>query len=283
MGIFTHILYRNILLKKKDQKKYVEERWKNMQQHFFLFCHYQDPNALHQMRVMIKKIHSLVKLYTFTFPEKNELKLIFKPVRKIFKNAGIIRESQIHLLNLEKTGIRNEQLEIRLNEIIRVETEKFLKRQKKYGKILENQLAEFQKEISPITKKQSRLFVNANLKYAFTNLQRKKHLSQLHESRKSLKSILHLSELFIPETQSKKILNMEYLTQLTETLGNWHDLYKTEVWLEENMGGSIFKEPLLNAIKESKDLIDEAKSNFKGKVFKTSSSIQADPINPTVQ
>jgi CHAD domain-containing protein len=269
-------------LKKKDQKKYVEERWKNMQQHFFLFCHEQDPTALHQMRVMIKKIHSLVKLHTFTFPEKRELKLIFKPVRKIFKNAGIIRESQLHLLNLEKTGIRNEQLEIRLNEIIRIETEKFLKRQKKYGKILDRQLAEFQKEISPITKKQFRLFVNVNLKYAFTNLQRKKHSAQLHESRKSLKSILHLSELFIPETHGKKILNIEYLTKLAEKIGGWHDLYKTDVWLEENMNGAIFKKPLLIAIKESLDLIDEAKSNFKEQVFKTSSSIEADQNNPPI-
>lgn len=269
-------------MKKKDQKTYVEERWKNMQQHFFLFCHEQDPTALHQMRVMIKRIHSLVKLYTFTFPEKSKLKMIFKPVRNIFKNAGIIREAQIHLLNLEKIGIKDEQVEIRLNEIIRIETEKFLKQQKKYSKILDHKLAEFQKELSPITKKQFRLFVNANLGYALTNLQRKKHFSQLHESRKSLKSIMHLSELFIPENQGKKILNMEYLTQLTEKIGNWHDLYKTDVWLEENINSPLSKEPLIISIKESMHLIDDAKSNFRGKVYKNSSSTEADQNNPPI-
>jgi len=173
-------------------------------------------------------------------------------------------------------------VEIQLNEIIKIETEKFLKHQKKYSKILDHKLAEFLNELAPITKKQFRLYVNANLGYALTNLQRKKHSSQLHESRKSLKSILHLSELFIPENQGKKVLNMEYLTQLAEKIGNWHDLYKTDVWLEENMNGPIFKEPLLISIKESMHIIDEAKSNFKEQVFKTSSSIEADRINPPI-
>lgn len=237
-----------------------------LHQHFDQFCQHQNPVDIHQMRVFTKKIHSFVKFHTHTFPEEGLLE-IFKPVRKIFKHAGIIREAQIHLLNFEKVGIKNEKLEKRLNNLIQKETQNFILKEKKYRVFLLKAEEDFYKELIPISKSHSNRFYRDFFRAPIRIFGKKKYGSHLHDARKNLKSIMHMTELTGKGVNQRKEVHVEYLAELTEKIGNWHDLHQTQLWLKGRKVDANSKNSLNENIEEILLQIASLKEGFAEKIF----------------
>jgi CHAD domain-containing protein len=257
---------KSIRLNKRRQKEFLEERWRILHQHFNQFCQHQNPVDIHQFRVYTKKIHSFVKFHSQVFP-KSSLPEIFKPVRKIFKHGGIIREAQIHLLNFEKIGLSNEKLETQLKDLIQKETDKFILREKKYRKSLQGVEEDFYKELSSISKSQSKNFYKEFILGSQLIFDKKRYIPRLHDSRKNLKSILHISELTGKGIVQKKELNVEYIGELTEKIGNWHDLHQTQLWLKGKKIDSKSKKTLQLQIEEILLQVEASKKDFDEKIL----------------
>lgn len=256
-------------MNKRKQKEFLEEKWRMLLRHFNQFCQLQNPVDIHQMRVFTKKIHSFVKFYSHSFPHSN-LPKNFRPVKKIFKQAGVIREAQIHLLDFEKIGLKNEKLENRLKNLIQKETRNFVLKEKKYRKILLNAEEDFYKELTPISNNKSKKFYKDYILASKLIFNKKRYIPHLHDSRKNLKSIMHITELTGKEVSKKSEINVEYLGGLTEKIGNWHDLHQTQLWLKGKKIDSISKKTLIQNIEDLLLQIDSSKEGFKDKILQPS-------------
>jgi CHAD domain-containing protein len=70
-------------MKKKEEAKYLEKEWIEMNIHLKSFLKTGDQEALHRFRVQIKKLRAMLSLFEDASKQPGLLKG-FKPVRKIF-------------------------------------------------------------------------------------------------------------------------------------------------------------------------------------------------------
>src|SRR4051794_36369461 len=95
-------------MKKKAAYHRLNKLWKKMQQEFKEFTHFRDPEKLHRFRVQVKKIKSFLTLLETDEKNKQLLKK-FKPVKKIFKSAGIIRDAFLHNKQAKEYRIKQQE------------------------------------------------------------------------------------------------------------------------------------------------------------------------------
>lgn len=239
------------MLKKSIQKQYLVQHWENLETQFDRFCEVQDAEALHQFRVATKKIHSLLKLQCVLEEGKSGLSE-FKDVREIFKHAGKIREAQLHLANMEALQIKDASIKSTLQETITYQTAKFELKRRWYSQLIESSLSKIKDQLVPLDEELAESFLFHHLRAVGKNCQRVYFLGTLHESRKSIKTIQHLSEIF-PEFQ----VNWEYLEFLQSKIGAWHDLHRTYLYIY-NHGASAKNCTLIRNAQQ--DLVQEIKA-----------------------
>ena len=95
-------------MKKKTEKAYFDEQWGGMTTHLKAFIGTGDQEELHLFRVQVKKVKALLTLLDFASP-RHQLLRGFKPVKKIFKHCGIIRNAYINLQLGARYHLDNEQ------------------------------------------------------------------------------------------------------------------------------------------------------------------------------
>src|SRR3954451_5382965 len=116
-------------MKKKDAYKHLNKLWKKMQQEFKEFTRSQDPEKLHRFRVQVKKIRSFLTLLENDRKNKQLLKQ-FKPVKKIFKTAGIIRDASLHVKQAKEHRIKLPEFYKDQDKIQKEETQKLVSKRK---------------------------------------------------------------------------------------------------------------------------------------------------------
>src|ERR1700743_1868669 len=79
-------------MKRKEEQQYVDKHWKTLKNSLKDYLANGDQEALHDFRVEVKKMRAFLVL-------QPNVKLIkdFKPVKKIFKHAGDIRNIYLNL------------------------------------------------------------------------------------------------------------------------------------------------------------------------------------------
>src|SRR3954451_19695902 len=118
-------------MKKKDAYKHLNKLWKKMQQEFKEFTRSQDPEKLHRFRVQVKKVRSFLTLLESDNKNKQLLKE-FKPIKKIFKSAGIIRDAFLHSRQAKEHKINQQDFYEEQDKIQKEETKKLLSKKKKH-------------------------------------------------------------------------------------------------------------------------------------------------------
>src|SRR5665213_3812375 len=98
------------MLDEQQQKKYFKKRWKLLFSHLRAFSEFGDTEELHRVRVEIKKMKALFSLVK-NKSRANKFKKHFKPVQKLFEQAGKIRTAQVNLELLDHFHISNLQVE----------------------------------------------------------------------------------------------------------------------------------------------------------------------------
>src|SRR5437763_7528722 len=92
-------------MKKKTAYKHLDKLWKKMRKHFKKFTRTEDAGELHRFRVQVKKIRSFLSLLE-TDKKNQQLLKTFKPVKKIFKTAGVIRDASLHVKQANEYKIK---------------------------------------------------------------------------------------------------------------------------------------------------------------------------------
>src|SRR4051812_27352418 len=118
-------------MKRKDEQGCFNDLWELMVTHFKAFVKNGDQEELHQFRVQVKKVRALLQLLDICSPA-NRLSKDIKPVKKIFKHCGEIRNAYINLQLSVRYQFKNE--EFLLNQVSQIEkgTNEVNERRKEY-------------------------------------------------------------------------------------------------------------------------------------------------------
>ena len=204
-------------MKKKNGVKYFEQEWKGMTAHLKSYLKTEEQEDLHQFRVKIKKLRAFLILLDSTKQHSAMVKQ-FKPIKKIFKQAGALRDAY---LNLEFIKLFQPENTIDQNILIKKATAEFKSNGDKYLWKIKRVHRPLKKEIKSIKDVSINHFYNGQLQQIALMLTRRQFNEQLHDCRKRIKILLYN---YKPAREPLNIkLNEEYLEHLQQAIGDWHD------------------------------------------------------------
>ena len=180
-------------------------------------------HTFHRFRVEIKNLNAFLHLISFCSDDFKRKKT-FNPFKKLFRQAGKVRELQLERKILKKYQIDNLLIEYseRLEKLRAFEKETFFSMLK--GKPVSKLKKKFQAIVPYIFRidrlKTSEYF--AEFKCLFDELQTHQALEprQIHQIRKWLKELRYNCKILSIKPQNIPVLNKSYLPAL---LGKWHD------------------------------------------------------------
>ena len=180
-------------------------------------------HTFHRLRVEIKKLNAFLQLIGFCSDDFKRTKT-FKPFRKLFRQAGKVRELQLEKKVLKKYQIDNFLMGYmgNLDKLRAVEKETFFSMLK--GKPASKLKKKFQvivPHIFRIDRIKAAEYL-AEYKILFNEVQTQQALEphQIHQIRKWLKELRYNCKILSIEPQNIPVLNKSYLPAL---LGKWHD------------------------------------------------------------
>lgn len=207
------------MLTKKKQRQYLAKEEQKWLLELIAFDELGDEEALHRLRVGIKKIRALVRLSEHVRGKR--LARDFRPLKKMFRQAGVIRDTRTELNVLESHQLLSaEYKERRVNQIWTVAGEfsdqikKYRKKGKKAGRLL---LADvqairggrirqwFADEIVGIG-----ILLNASG-------------DELHLARKKIKTLRYVHKILPKRLAAQVHVDTDYLDRLQDAIGKWHD------------------------------------------------------------
>ncbi len=209
-------------MKKKQEAKYLDKEWKEMNAHLQKFLETGDQEALHKFRVQIKKLKAMLSLVEDTASKHGLLK-DFKPVRKIFKYAGDIREAHMNLQLGETYEIKNEAFETDQHRIIEEGTNQFRLQGKKFLKNIKNAHKLLKKQLPDVDDEAIAAYYQKQLREIATNLAVSGFNEDMHTNRKLIKILVYNHKLAEKALNGSLPFNTRYLDKLQEAIGKWHD------------------------------------------------------------
>jgi CHAD domain-containing protein len=205
----------------------------------------QDENvdAVHDMRVSLKKTQSLLVFLNKFFPENIHTKKDFRILRKIFKAYSDYRDTQVQIELLKNT--------VSLEESPLSEYHAYLRNKEKEQKALtegifeevktQKQWETLEQKIlnigDKLDKKQLRDYIKnfialciKEVKVINKNITNK----ELHYKRKTIKQGRYSLELLVlcGNASKKRAATIEKLKTIEDYLGNWHDRHIAGIWID---------------------------------------------------
>ena len=180
----------------------------------------QEESAIHQMRVHIKKLYALVKLLERSQPE-SKIKNDFKPIRKLFKKAGAIREIQLDLNKLEKVAGGDAPKFPELHQKLEKKKLKISQDRNVWENMAHRVFELFSLYDFKLNVRLLQDYFNSSLTAANNFMQQ----MEFHEARKKIKSVLYLKELLPENDQNSLGIDFSFLNDLQEKIGTWNDLH----------------------------------------------------------
>ncbi|MDP9046757.1 MAG: CHAD domain-containing protein [Bacteroidota bacterium] len=209
-------------MKKKEEAKYLDKEWQEMIVHLAGFLESGDQEELHQFRVQVKKLRAMLYLFEHTSRQYGLLKK-FKPVRKIFKHAGQIRDAYTNLQLSSRYELKNEAFEASQQKIIEEEINAFRENAKKYIKSINNAYKQIKKQLPHIDNSLIVEFYKKQLEQVAASLELLKFNEEMHNNRKLIKILMYNRKLADKSLDGLLTFNAAYFDQLQTNLGDWHD------------------------------------------------------------
>ncbi|HWB25788.1 MAG TPA: CHAD domain-containing protein [Chitinophagaceae bacterium] len=202
-------------------EKYFAQRVKNLFNNLHDFELNGDDVSLHDLRVEMKKLRSIIKFFKQVYP-KQKVKKPAHILHAIFQQAGEIREYQIlqqwlqknQFNAIEKTYFPPERLEI------------MIQRFRLNSNANKNDLKEIIEQVSHFVHSTNEILAEqyyAELNAKVAKMCRRKLLSQdWHELRKLIKQRIYAYNWVRHDTENDDPL-FSYYNKLQEMIGLWHD------------------------------------------------------------
>jgi CHAD domain-containing protein len=209
-----------IMLSKKRQKKYLRKRGEEVLGRLHAYAFSREQEALHKMRVEIKKMRSFLKFIKACSGQ--EYAEDFRPVKKIFRRAGRIRDAYnnnkvIEDYRLDNPDFRRQQDQIQEEEsaVFVQHIEEYIRKAGRAGRRMEGSLR-------GISERCIREWAAGQLMKIAVNFMASS-MEEFHKGRKKIKNIQHVLTLLPHKLAMKLLLNEEYLDRLQDAIGKWHD------------------------------------------------------------
>lgn len=194
-----------------------------MDGHLKAFLATGDQEELHQFRVQIKKLNAMLNLFERTSRQHGLLKK-FKPVRKIFKYAGNIRDAHTNLQLSSRFKLKNEAFETGQQQIIAQGTNEFRLRANEYLKDIKTSYNHLKKQLSRIDDSAIEAYYKRQLEQIAGSLETPKFTDEMHDNRKLIKILVYNHKLADKALDGGSFhFNTAYLDELQSRLGEWHD------------------------------------------------------------
>lgn len=234
-------------MKKKEGISRLDKRWKNMKKYLKAFLTSGNQEDLHQFRVQVKKIKALLTLYACK-PENKGLLTQLKPVKRVFKKAGEIRNAYINLKLAKKYQLDNPEFNQQQQQLLDKGLERFKKKGSKHLKSLKKTHIVLQNNIHPLPNKTVRGFYQHKLTGIESFFARPTFDEHLHNARKNIKLLTYNHQAAAKALKNKVAVKQSYLDQLQEMIGNWHD---HNLAIETLSGKGSAEDQAINDIKNS--------------------------------
>lgn len=247
------------------EKKTADKYWERIEENIENFLQSQDQRALHQFRINVKKLKSLLVLLQSGRKNKKLLNH-FKPVRKIFRKAGHIRNAYINFQLSHRFKLNNEQVEHDQQLIAENGIREFCSQGKEYVKELKKSRKKISKAMHPVSNPAIRKFYKNTLGDISSFLAHPVFNERLHHCRKQMKYLLHNYKPAGEALKSALPLNPDYLNKLQESIGKWHDNILAIELVSSGATGGPQAEKLHNQNKKLQEKILASTKDFKKKV-----------------
>jgi len=181
-----------------------------------------DQEHLHKFRVQIKKLRAMLALFGTTSNDPGLLKT-FKPVKRIFRRAGNIREAHINLELSERYHLKNERFENSQQQIIEEGTTEFRVKGDEFFKDIKDAHKKVKKQLQKVSDAQIAEYYKNQLETISAGLAATGFNEDLHTTRKLIKILVYNHKLAGEALEGKITFNLDYLDELQEAIGKWHD------------------------------------------------------------
>jgi CHAD domain-containing protein len=209
-------------MKQEKEKKLLGKQWKKMRKHFKAFAYTQDAEALHQFRVQVKKVRSFLTLLE-TNKKNSELLDTFKPIKKVFKSAGIVRDAFLHQQQAKAHHITLKSFYEAQDALQKRETAKLIGKSKKHLQQMKLVRKKLQKQLHPVSPHQIQVFYKEQLANTQQLLAQNDFSEELHNGRKMLKHLMYNQHAVQGGVAKELSINFHYIDELQDVLGQWHD------------------------------------------------------------
>lgn len=228
-------------MKKKAERKYIVNTWRVMKRRLRSFVKNGDQEELHRFRTGVKKLRALLILAD-SAAQDSMLEKRFKPVRKIFRQAGEIRNAYVNQ-ELGKAVGESDDFIREQQEIMNIAALAFNADKDQHRVWLRKTRRRLLKRIRPVSKLHLTLYYRQQLEAIAVTLTRLRFNEELHTCRKQLKVLLYNYSLARPELNIS--FNETYLDRVQEAIGNWHDnqlaIMLLSAWETANSEGTLIK------------------------------------------
>jgi len=253
-------------MKRKEEYKHLKKLWKKMQRHFKESTRSKAPEELHQFRVQVKKVRSFLTLLETNDKNKQLLEL-FKPVKKIFKSAGITRDALLHQQEAKEHKVNLPEFYKEQDKIQKKEMKKLVSKRQKHLKKMKQVKKELKRHLHPVTDNEIRTFFTTQLHNTYNLLSRHDFSEQLHEGRKMLKHLMYNESLAHDGIGKDLNINFAYIDELQEVLGKWHDNKLTLTFFSKKKLSNKDIDSMKTKNSELQKAITEKAQGFKQKII----------------
>lgn len=244
------------MLKKNRQQRYLAKKDKQWRRELKAFGETHDQEAIHRLRVNIKKIKAFARFSRDCSGRDTTKDLNL--LNKMYRQAGIYRDAGNNLQFLQHVHPapeflkqEQEQLKQRASELLISKSKDYRKRGKKVTRRLLG-------HIRAIPVDRVKDWYGAELIKIGVLLNASG--DELHQARKAIKSLLYVLDLLPSRIVKDLQLNRDYLDQLQESIGQWHDAsIVTAVWNEKELVGA---QALLNDCRDKELAVHTLAGDF---------------------
>ncbi|HEY4286805.1 MAG TPA: CHAD domain-containing protein [Puia sp.] len=212
------------MLSRKKQKKYLTKKERDLLVQLQAYGESGDADALHRLRLDVKKVKAFVQMVRACSDKKisgasKDLDLL----KKMYRQAGIVRDAgnaiqlleQLHLAPAMFT-VEQDVLRVSAADEFRQQVGKYQKKGKKAGRRL-------LEDVNTIRTSCIRDWYSGRLIRIGVLLTASG--DQLHEARKKIKELLYVEKILPAGLVEAIGLDIDYLEELQDVIGEWHDMY----------------------------------------------------------
>jgi CHAD domain-containing protein len=229
-------------MKKKDQLNYFRHEWAELETDLKTFDKKGKQEALHHFRVQVKKLRAFLVLVD---SEENGPKLEkqLKPVRKIFKAAGVIRNAYMNL-ELGKVHQQGASAFMRgQRRLMKESAAQFRSASVKHLAMIRKTRRRLKKAPLRLSNVHISMYYQQQLEEIALCLKPQRSEASLHACRKQLKMLTYNYQLVKPVLSL--VFSKDYLEQVHIAIGDWHDKQVAiELFLNEEVGDASVAESL---------------------------------------